>query len=219
MRVTFARLIDLVDPLRGRAAAPGAVRSVAAAARSWRSRAVPPQISNDEFVLEPMFVREDFGRPLEFVGHHLPDDLERRLDRALAAGRHDARPRRGIGGDPVRLARRAPGRRSPRTRWSPRCSTGAGHARRAAPTEVGPRRAGSAGAPRPGRCGHLGRPLPAHRARHGVARGVRDLRRNGHGVAGGAAGGGGRARPAAVLPASPRQGARRAARGVARGDP
>ena len=51
---------------------------------------VPAQISNDEFVLEPLFVREDFGRPLEFVGHHLPDDLERRLDRALPDGTHDA---------------------------------------------------------------------------------------------------------------------------------
>ena len=86
VRVTFARLIDLVDPLRGRAAAPGARPAVAAGGRSWRSRAVPPQISNDEFVLEPIFVREDFGRPLEFVGHHLPDDLERRLDRALPPG-------------------------------------------------------------------------------------------------------------------------------------
>jgi hypothetical protein len=48
--------------------------------------AVPAQISNDEFVLEPIFVRDDFGRPLEFVGHHLPDDLERRLNRALPSG-------------------------------------------------------------------------------------------------------------------------------------
>ena len=73
-------------PLRGRAAAPSRRPAAADAARSWRSRAVPPQISNDEFVLEPFFVREDFGRPLEFVGHHLPDDLERRLDRALPPG-------------------------------------------------------------------------------------------------------------------------------------
>ena len=48
--------------------------------------AVPAQISNEEFVLEPLFVREDFGRPLEFVGNHLPIDLERRLDRALPPG-------------------------------------------------------------------------------------------------------------------------------------
>jgi hypothetical protein len=48
--------------------------------------AVPAQITKDEFVLEPMFVRQDFGRPLEFVGHYLPDDLERRLNRALPSG-------------------------------------------------------------------------------------------------------------------------------------
>ena len=74
------------DPLRGRAAAPRRRPAVADVARSWRSPRCPPQISNDEFVLEPLFVREDFGRPLEFVGHHLPDDLERRLDRALPPG-------------------------------------------------------------------------------------------------------------------------------------
>jgi hypothetical protein len=37
-------------------------------------------------VLEPVFLREDFGRPLEFVGHRLPGDLERRLNRALPSG-------------------------------------------------------------------------------------------------------------------------------------
>ena len=47
---------------------------------------MPAQITKDEFVLEPMFVRQDFGRPLEFVGHRLPDDLERRLNRALPSG-------------------------------------------------------------------------------------------------------------------------------------
>ena len=47
---------------------------------------LPAQISNDEFVLEPLFVREDFGRPLEFVGHRLPEDLERRINRALPDG-------------------------------------------------------------------------------------------------------------------------------------
>ena len=46
----------------------------------------PTSLVTPEFVLEPLFVREDFGRPLEFVGHHLPEDLERRLDRALPDG-------------------------------------------------------------------------------------------------------------------------------------
>lgn len=85
VRVTFARLIDLVihceaEPLH-RVQAGGRRRR-----QVMEISAVPPQISNDEFVLEPLFVREDFGRPLEFVGHHLPEDLERRLDRALPDG-------------------------------------------------------------------------------------------------------------------------------------
>jgi pilus assembly protein CpaF len=85
VRVTFARLIDLVihceaEPLHRIAAGGRRRRQV------MEISVVPAQISHDEFVLEPIFVREDFGRPLEFVGHHLPDDLERRLDRALPRG-------------------------------------------------------------------------------------------------------------------------------------
>ncbi len=85
VRVTFARLIDLVihceaEPLH-RVQSGGRRRR-----QVMEISAVPPQISNDEFVLEPLFVREDFGRPLEFVGHHLADDLERRLNRALPDG-------------------------------------------------------------------------------------------------------------------------------------
>lgn len=85
VRVTFARLIDIVvhceaEPLH-RVATDGKRRR-----QVMEISVVPAQISNDEFVLEPLFVREDFGRPLEFVGHHLPDDLRRRLDRALPAG-------------------------------------------------------------------------------------------------------------------------------------
>ena len=85
VRVTFARLIDMVvhceaEPLH-RVAGNGRRRR-----QVMEISVVPAQISNDEFVLEPLFVREDFGRPLEFVGHHLPADLERRLDRALPTG-------------------------------------------------------------------------------------------------------------------------------------
>ena len=85
VRVTFARLIDLVihceaEPLH-RVQSNGRRRR-----QVMEISAVPTQISNDEFVLEPIFVREDFGRPLEFVGHRLPDDLERRLNRALPPG-------------------------------------------------------------------------------------------------------------------------------------
>ena len=85
VRVTFARLIDLVvhceaEPLHRVPAGSRRRRQV------MEISAVPAQISNDEFVLEPLFVREDFGRPLEFVGHRLPVDLERRLNRALPGG-------------------------------------------------------------------------------------------------------------------------------------
>lgn len=85
VRTTFARLIDLVvhceaEPLH-RVPAGGRRRR-----QVMEICAVPAQITNDEFVLEPIFVRDDFGRPLEFVGHHLPDDLERRLNRALPDG-------------------------------------------------------------------------------------------------------------------------------------
>ena len=85
VRVTFARLIDLVvhceaEPLHRIQAGGRRRRQV------MEISAVPPQISNDEFVLEPIFVREDFGRPLEFVGHHLPEDLERRMNRSLPIG-------------------------------------------------------------------------------------------------------------------------------------
>lgn len=85
VRVTFARLIDLVihceaEPLHRVEAGAHRRRQV------MEISAVPPQISNEEFVLEPLFVREDFGRPLGFVGHHLPEDVERRIDRALPNG-------------------------------------------------------------------------------------------------------------------------------------
>jgi pilus assembly protein CpaF len=85
VRVTFARLIDLVvhceaEPLH-RVEAGGRRRR-----QVMEICAVPPQISNDEFVLEPIFQRADFGRPLEFVGHHIPADVEQRIDRALPRG-------------------------------------------------------------------------------------------------------------------------------------
>ncbi|MDW3212635.1 MAG: ATPase, T2SS/T4P/T4SS family [Ilumatobacteraceae bacterium] len=85
VRKSFARLIDLVvhceaEPLH-RVPDGGRRRR-----QVMEICAVPAQIHHDEFVLEPLFVREDFGRPLEFVGHHLPGDLERRLDRVLPDG-------------------------------------------------------------------------------------------------------------------------------------
>ncbi len=46
--------------------------------------AVPPQQGADiDFTVEPMFVREDFGRPLQWTGTPLPGELEQRIDRSL----------------------------------------------------------------------------------------------------------------------------------------
>lgn len=85
VRTSFARLINLVvhceaEPLH-RIEAGGRRRR-----RVMEICVVPPQISDDEFVLEPLFRREDFGTPLEFCGHHLPEELEGRLNRALPSG-------------------------------------------------------------------------------------------------------------------------------------
>ena len=85
LRRTFARLIDLVvyceaTPLhlvdeRGR------LRQV------MEICTVPPQLSDDEFVLEPVFRREALGEPLEFCGHNaINDELARRINRALPRG-------------------------------------------------------------------------------------------------------------------------------------
>ena len=85
VRTSFARLIDVVvhceaEPLHRIAAGGRRRRQV------MEICVVPPQITDDEFVLEPLFRRADFGAPLEFCGHRLPDDLETRLNRALPDG-------------------------------------------------------------------------------------------------------------------------------------
>ena len=46
--------------------------------------AVPPlQGADIDFTVEPIFVREDFGRPLLWTGTPLPAELEQRIDRSL----------------------------------------------------------------------------------------------------------------------------------------
>ena len=85
VRASFARLINLVvhceaEPLHR--IPPGQRRR----RQVMEICVVPPQINGDEFVLEPLFSRDDFGQPLEFCGHRLPDDFERRLNRALPDG-------------------------------------------------------------------------------------------------------------------------------------
>jgi Flp pilus assembly CpaF family ATPase len=85
LRRTFARLIDVVvhceaTPLhlvdeRGR------LRQV------MEICTVPPQLSDDEFVLEPVFRRDHLGGPLEFCGHNaIGQELEGRINRALPRG-------------------------------------------------------------------------------------------------------------------------------------
>ena len=59
----------------------------AGSARSWRSPACHPQLSDDEFVLEPLFKREELGAPLEYCGPQaLSAEFERRVNRALPKG-------------------------------------------------------------------------------------------------------------------------------------
>ena len=85
VRQTFSQLIDFVIHCE---AEP--VHLVPEGGRQRRQVmeicVVPPQIAPTGFVLEPIFRREDFGQPLEFVGHHFPQELERRINRALPNG-------------------------------------------------------------------------------------------------------------------------------------
>lgn len=47
--------------------------------------AIPPmQGAEDDFTVEPIFVRDDIGSPLQWTGAPLPTELERRLRRVLA---------------------------------------------------------------------------------------------------------------------------------------
>ena len=47
--------------------------------------AIPPmQGADDDFTVEPIFERDSIGSPLRWTGSPLPNDLERRLGRALA---------------------------------------------------------------------------------------------------------------------------------------
>ncbi len=47
---------------------------------------VPPQIAADEFRLEPLFVRQDLGAPMEYTGAPIPPSFERRMNRSLPDG-------------------------------------------------------------------------------------------------------------------------------------
>jgi pilus assembly protein CpaF len=48
--------------------------------------AVTPSLSSDDFTTEPIFVRPALGEPMRWTGSYPPEDLVRRIDRALPAG-------------------------------------------------------------------------------------------------------------------------------------
>ena len=85
LRRTFARLIDVVVYCE---ALPVHLVGDAGRLRQIMEIAcVPPQLSDDEFVLEPLFKREELGAPLEYCGPQaLSAEFERRVNRALPKG-------------------------------------------------------------------------------------------------------------------------------------
>ena len=96
LRRTFARLIDVV--VYCEALPVHLVGDSGRLRQIMEIACVPPQLSDDEFVLEPLFKREELGAPLEYCGPQaLTPEFERRINRALPQGRHPAGPVRGEG--------------------------------------------------------------------------------------------------------------------------
>lgn len=83
VRSVFSSIIDLVvhtakEPTAATADGSGGRRQV------MEIVAIPPmQGGEDDFTVEPIFVREDFGSPLRWTGSPLPSELELRLARVL----------------------------------------------------------------------------------------------------------------------------------------
>ena len=48
--------------------------------------AVTPSLASDDFTTEPIFVRPALGEPMRWTGGYPPEELVRRVDRALPAG-------------------------------------------------------------------------------------------------------------------------------------
>lgn len=48
--------------------------------------AVTPSLASDDFTTEAIFVRSDLGEPMRWTGNYPPEELVRRIDRALPAG-------------------------------------------------------------------------------------------------------------------------------------
>lgn len=85
VRSTFARLINIVvhcEAMPVHLLRPGQRRL----RQVMEISVVPPQIVTDEFTVEPLFIREELGAPLEYTRKPIPAGLEKRMNRALPAG-------------------------------------------------------------------------------------------------------------------------------------
>jgi pilus assembly protein CpaF len=82
VRAVLGQVIDLVVHT---ARQPRAAAGRGAARRQiMEVVAIPALQANDQdFAIEPIFVRDDFGQPLRWTGTPLPVDLEQRLERVL----------------------------------------------------------------------------------------------------------------------------------------
>lgn len=82
VRAVFAHVVDLVVHTARQPEAAGGRRT--SRRQVMEIVAIPPlQASETDFTVEPIFVREDFGAPLQWTGSPLPADLEVRLERVL----------------------------------------------------------------------------------------------------------------------------------------
>ncbi len=85
VRAVFSSIVDLVVFLDRE---PYQLSATGAAPRRqvMEVLAVPPmQGSDTDVTVEPIFIREDFGAPLQWTGSPPPPDLERRLDKVCHA--------------------------------------------------------------------------------------------------------------------------------------
>ena len=82
LRSVFSSIVDVVVHV---AKEPTAASTNRAARRQVMEIAcIPPmQGSESDFTVEPIFVRSDFGAPLQWTGSPLPNDLENRIARIL----------------------------------------------------------------------------------------------------------------------------------------
>ncbi len=81
VRSVFSSIVDVVVHV---AKEPGAPTHRPARRQVMEVACIPPmQGSETDFTVEPIFVRDDFGAPLQWTGSPLPLDLETRIGRVL----------------------------------------------------------------------------------------------------------------------------------------